>query len=300
MDTTRKTTEEPINTVNLYLKRTFGRKMAKLALDGGFTCPNRDGTKGTGGCLFCGGGGGGDFASSIDDQIALLSEKWPDAGYLAYFQNHTNTYAPVDVLREKYYNALKDPRIEGLAIATRPDCLPEDVLDLLDSINKEYFMWVELGLQTANDDTARLINRCYDLPVYDHAMEELSSRHIKTVVHLILGLPRESRDDMMSSVAHVIKSGAWGIKLHLLNVVKGSAMEKEYGDYVPFESIDEYVSLVCDILEILPPEMVVHRMTADAPRKILISPAWSYKKRTILNKIGAELKRRGTCQGYRY
>ena len=161
-------------------------------------------------------------------------------------------------------------------------------------------MWVELGLQTANDDTARLINRCYDLPVYDHAMEELSSRHIKTVVHLILGLPGESRDDMMSSVAHVINSGAWGIKLHLLNVVKGSAMEKEYGDYVPFASIDEYVSLVCDILEILPPEMVVHRMTADAPRKILISPAWSYKKRTILNKIGAELQRRGTCQGYRY
>ncbi|TDP57492.1 TIGR01212 family radical SAM protein [Aminicella lysinilytica] len=300
MDTTRKTPEEPINTVNLYLKGKFGRKMAKLALDGGFTCPNRDGTKGTGGCLFCGNGGGGDFASSIDDQISLLSKKWPGAGYLAYFQNHTNTYAPVDVLREKYYIALKDPRIDGLAIATRPDCLPEEVLDLLDSINKEYFMWVELGLQTANDSTARLINRCYDLPVYDKAMEELSSLHIKTVVHLILGLPGESRDDMMASVDHVIKSGAWGIKLHLLNVVKGSTMEKEYGDYVPFESIDEYVSLVCDILEILPPDMVIHRMTADAPRKILISPTWSYKKRTILNKISAELKRRSTYQGFRY
>ena len=290
---------QQINTISSYLKKEFGQKTVKLSIDGGFTCPNRDGSKASGGCLFCSEGGGGDFASTIEDQIQLLSEKWPKAKYLAYFQNHTNTYAPVEELRDKYQKALGHPLISGIAIATRPDCIGEDVLDLLSEINEEHFLWVELGLQTIHQKTADLINRCYDLPVYDSAIKALNRRGIKTVVHLILGLPGESREDMIQSVKYVCGSGAWGIKLHLLNVVKGSRMEQDYSSYNPFDSIDAYVNLVCDLIEIIPADMVIHRLTGDAPRKILITPEWSYKKRTILNGINTELKRRGSRQGCR-
>lgn len=290
---------QAINSISTYLKRKFGQKTVKLAIDGGFTCPNRDGSKAYGGCIFCSEGGGGDFASTIEDQIELLSEKWPKAKYLAYFQNHTNTYAPVEELREKYQKALNHPLISGIAIATRPDCIDEAVLDLLTEINKNHFLWVELGLQTIHQSTADLINRCYDLSVFDNAIKALNQRGIKTVVHLILGLPGETRADMIESVKYVCSSGAWGIKLHLLNVVKGSRMEQEYRNYNSFASIEEYVNLVCDLIEIIPSQMVIHRLTGDAPRKILITPEWSYKKRTILNGINAELKRRGSWQGCR-
>lgn len=286
-----------INSVSSYLKKEFGEKTVKLAIDGGFTCPNRDGTKGSGGCLFCSEGGGGDFASTIEDQINLLSEKWPKAKYIAYFQNHTNTYAPVEVLREKYYEALNNPLISGIAIATRPDCINEEVLDLLSEINENHFMWVELGLQTIHEDTADLINRCYDLSVYDKAIQALCQRGIKVVVHLILGLPGESKADMIESVKYVCNSGAWGLKLHLLNVVRGSRMENDYSDYNSFPSIDDYVSFICDLLEIIPPEIIMHRLTGDAPRNILITPEWSYRKRTILNGINSELHLRGSYQG---
>ena len=286
-----------INSISDYLKTVFGQKTVKLSIDGGFTCPNRDGTKGTGGCLFCSEGGGGDFASTIEDQIRLLSEKWPDAKYLAYFQNHTNTYAPTEVLRAKYEAALRHPLISGIAIATRPDCLSGQVLDLLSEINEKHFLWVELGLQTIHQSTADLINRCYDLSVYDAAIKALRDRGIRVVVHLILGLPGETRQDMIDSVKYVCQSGAWGLKLHLLNVVKGSRMEADYSDYNSFPSLESYVDFVCDLLEIIPPEVVIHRMTGDAPRKILITPQWSYRKRTILNGIYAELHRRGSRQG---
>ncbi|MGN0708803.1 MAG: TIGR01212 family radical SAM protein [Anaerovoracaceae bacterium] len=289
--------EPRINTVSDYLKQTFGRKMIKLSIDGGFTCPNRDGTKGTGGCLFCSSGGGGGFASDIDGQIKLLSKKWPDAGYLAYFQEHTNTYAPVDELREKYSRALADPRIEGLVIGTRPDCLPPDVLDLLGVIKSSHFMWVELGFQTSKPETVRLINRCYDNSVFRKAVSDLSSLGIDTVGHMILGLPGESRDDMMRTMDYMIESGIRGIKFHLLNVVKGARLAEEFPGYQPFASMDEYIDLVCDMLERLPRDIVVHRLTADAPRSELIAPEWSYKKRTILNGIYHELRERGTYQG---
>ena len=288
---------ELMNTVNAWLKTQFGRKMVKLSIDGGFTCPNRDGTKGVGGCLFCGEGAGGDFASDISDQIRLLSKKWPDAGYIAYFQNHTNTYAPVKVLREKFSAALKHQGIEGIAIATRPDCLSEEVLDLLDEINQDHFMWLELGLQTIHEETADLINRCYSLDIYEKAIYELNKRNIKTVTHLVLGLPGETKENMRESVEYVCSSGTWGIKLHLLNVVRNSGMAILYPDYLPFESPEDYIDLVCDLIEIIPPEITIHRLTGDAPRNILISPEWSYKKRTILNGINAELKRRGSWQG---
>ena len=286
------------NSISDYLIDTFGEKTIKLAIDGGFTCPNRDGSKGTGGCLFCSDTGSGEFSSNIDDQIELFSRKWPRAKYLGYFQNHTNTYAPPDELREKYYKILENPKIEGLVIGTRPDCLSEEVLDLLSEINEKHFLWVELGLQTIHEKTALLINRCYDLATFDEAFEKLSERGIKTVVHLILGLPGESEEDMLRSVEYVAnKPGLFGMKLHLLNVVKGSDMEKEFPDYVPFKSIEEYVNLVVRCLEIIPPDVTIHRLTGDAPRSILISPVWSFNKRTILNGINDRLNLLDSYQG---
>ncbi len=288
------------NSLSSYLKKEFGSKTIKLSIDGGFTCPNRDGTKGFGGCIFCSSNGSGEFASNIETQIQLLSDKWPNALYLAYFQNHTNTYAPVEELREKYYSVLNNPKIKGLVIGTRPDCLSDDVLDLLEEINKTHFMWVELGLQSIHEKTADFINRCYDLSVFDDAMERLNKRGIKVVVHLILGLPGETKEEMLSSVDYVAHKNIFGIKLHLLNVVKGSALEKDYSNYIPFESIEEYAKLVVKALELIPPEVTIHRLTGDAPRKILISPPWSYKKRTILNTINEELRKSKTYQGRLY
>lgn len=293
-----------INTISDYLKKQLGHKTIKLSIDGGFTCPNRDGSKGYGGCIFCSDSGSGDMASSgdniskvLDSQIVILSKKWPDSKYIAYFQSHTNTYAPVEILREKYMDALSDPRISGIVIATRPDCLGDDVLNLLSELNKKTLMWVELGLQSIHPQTSEFINRGYNLSVYDDACNKLSKRGIKFVTHIILGLPGESRQDMIDTVKYVCKSGTWGIKLHLLNITKNSRLAKTHSDYTPFESIDDYVGMVCDLLEIIPYKIIIHRLTADTPRKNLISPLWSYKKRTILNGIYHEMFQRGSIQG---
>ena len=287
-----------IYTINDYLKEYFGEKTAKLSLTGGTTCPNRDGSKGTGGCIFCSESGSGDTASDIDSQIKLLYDKWPNVRkYIAYFQSYTSTYAPLVQLREKFYGALNHEKVSGIAIATRPDCLGEDVLDLLSEINEKHFMWIELGLQTARDDTGKLINRCYDLDVYDKAVADLEKLGIKYVTHLILGLPGETKKDMINSVKYVCSKNIFGLKLHMLNLVKGSAMEKLYPNYCSFENIEEYVNLVCDLLEIVPQNVTIHRLNGDVPRPLLISPEWSYKKRTILNGIRKELKRRGSYQG---
>lgn len=289
----------------------MGCKVVKLSIDGGFTCPNRDGSKGTGGCIFCSASGSGDLASDIPSQIQLLSRKWPNARYLAYFQSHTNTYAPVSQLRRQYSEALAHPDVLGLAIATRPDCLPDDVLDLLEEFNQKTFLWVELGLQSMHEKTAALINRCYPLSVYDKAVADLTSRGIRVVTHLIFGLPGETREDMLQSVKYVCRalhsgslqnnvhevSRIFGIKLHMLNLVRGSQMETLYPDYTSFSSIEEYVDLVISALEIIPPEITIHRLSGDAPRPTLIAPEWSYKKRTILNSIHNTLRQRKTWQG---
>lgn len=286
------------NSISDLLKEEFGKKTIKLAIDGGFTCPNRDGSKGFGGCTFCSDTGSGEFSSDIEDQIRLLSDKWPDAVYLAYFQNHTNTYAPVDELRQKYYSVLKDPRIKGLVIGTRPDCLEKDVLDLLSEINETHFLWIELGLQTIHEKTAENINRCCTLAEFDKAMDDLSSLGIRTVVHLILGLPGESREMMLDSVRYVSgKPDLFGIKLHLMNLVKGSSLALTDPDYVSFPDIQTYVELVVDCLELIPPSITIHRLTGDAPRDILISPVWSFNKRTILNSINDRLNLLDTWQG---
>lgn len=289
---------ERIYSINKYLKEQFGSKVVKLSLDGGFTCPNRDGSKGYGGCIFCSSEGSGELASDIPQQMELLSEKWPNVDkYLAYFQSHTSTYAPVEQLRKQYYQALEKENVVGIVIATRPDCLGDDVLELLNEINQKHFLWVEMGLQTIHEDTASLINRCYTLDVYDKAVENLNRLNIKYVTHLILGLPGETREDMINSVKYVCKNDIFGIKIHMLNVVKGSKMETMFPDYCSFDNPEEYINFVCDILEIVPEDVTIHRMTGDVPRHLLISPEWSYKKRTILNGITHELKRRNSHQG---
>jgi uncharacterized protein len=293
----------PYFSVGQDLKNRFGGKVIKLSLDAGFTCPNRDGTKGFGGCSFCSPQGSGELSSSITAQMSLLSTKWPAAiGYLAYFQSHTNTYAPVSRLRKLYEDALSTPGVLGIAIATRPDCLGEEVLDLLETLNKKTFLWVELGLQTIHEDTAIRMNRAYPLSQYDEAVANLARRNIRIVTHLILGLPGESTNDMRESVRYVTQAlphqkRIYGIKLHLLNVVKGSELEKSYPGYTPFTSPQEYIELVCDLLPLIPAEITIHRLTGDVPRNLLVSPEWSYKKRTILNGILHEMKRRNKKQG---
>lgn len=290
-----------IYTINDYLKEKFGEKVIKLSLDGGFTCPNRDGSKGIGGCSFCSSTGSGEMSSTlvdIDNQIKLLSNKWPKAQkYIAYFQSHTNTYASVKKLRELFYTALEYPNVVGIAIATRPDCLGEEVLDLLSEISQNHFIWIELGLQTIHENTSKLINRCYSLEVYDKAIENLKLRNIPFVTHLILGLPEESKEDMIASLNYVCKSKPFGIKLHMLNIVCGSQMANTHRNYCFFNSIEDYSSFICDLIEIIPREVTIHRLNGDAPRNILISPPWSYKKRSILNSIHKELKRRNSFQG---
>ena len=289
--------EERYYSISTYLKEHFGRKMVKLSIEAGFTCPNRDGTKGYGGCSFCSAGGSGELASSIEEQIALLQTKWPNAGYLAYFQSHTNTYAPVPRLRELYSRALRDPRIEGLALSTRPDCLPDHVLDLLEEINEQHFLWVELGLQTVRDDVRRQLNVGYTLEDYDRAVRALCERGIRVVTHLILGLPGESEEDMFRSLHHVTDGGIFGLKLHLMNLVKGSPLAEEMPNYTSFPSMDAYVDLVCRMIPQIPPEITIHRLTGDVPRKLLLTPEWSYMKRTILNTIHHELAAQDLYQG---
>ena len=280
-----------INMLGPWLENEFGEKTVKLSLDGSFTCPNRDGTVGYGGCSFCSGRGSGDNASAlnaIESQIKLLSDKWPNAkSFIAYFQNYTGTYAPVEKLRELYYSALSQPGVRGLAIATRPDCLSAETLDLLDEINKKHFLWVELGLQTIHDETAAAFGRGYKTEVYYDAVRELDKRNIKVVTHLILGLPGETREDMIESVKAVTALPIWGLKLHLLNIVKGTRLAEEQPDYVPFDSL----------LEVIPPDVVMHRLSADSPAELLIAPKWAYRKRLVLNLINAEMARRGSIQG---
>lgn len=293
-----------INTINTFLKKHFGSKVVKLSLDGGFTCPNRDGTKGVGGCLFCSSSGSGDMAAGsgdimldLDNQIDLLSNKWPDAKYIAYFQSHTNTYAPADELRKKFFSALKHPKVSGIAIATRPDCLPDDVIDLLSELNERTFMWVELGLQTIHQNTMEAMNLCYTIEDYDKSVDKLLSRGIRIVTHLILGLPGETQQMMLDSVKHVCNKKIFGIKLHMFNLVKGSQMEKTHPEYISFDTMDDYTDLLISAVEIIPADITLHRISGDAPRSTLISPEWSYMKRSILNSIHKTMKERNTWQG---
>lgn len=285
-------------TLNSYLKDRFGCKVYKIALDGGFTCPNRDGTVGTDGCIFCSKGGSGDFAESreksISEQIAdgkkRVSKKIKDGKYIAYFQAFTNTYAPVERLRELYTEAISQPDIAALSIGTRPDCLGENVLALLDDMNKRVPVFVELGLQTIHEDTARYIRRGYDLSVYDKAVADLHKIGVNVVTHLIIGLPGESKEDMLRSVEYVCKMTD-GIKLQLLHILKGTDLETEYNSGKIKElALEEYTDIIRDCVKIIPKSVVVHRLTGDGAKKDLIAPMWSADKKNVLNTINRALQ----------
>lgn len=285
-------------TLNSYLKDRFGCKVYKIALDGGFTCPNRDGTVGTDGCIFCSKGGSGDFAESreksISEQIAdgkkRVSKKIKDGKYIAYFQAFTNTYAPVDRLRELYTEAISQPDIAALSIGTRPDCLGEDVLALLDEMNKRVPLFVELGLQTIHEDTARYIRRGYDLSVYDKAVADLHKIGVNVVTHLIIGLPGESKEDMLRSVEYVCKMTD-GIKLQLLHILRGTDLESEYtGGKIKELTLEEYTDIIKSCVKIIPKSVVVHRLTGDGAKKDLIAPMWSADKKNVLNTINRALQ----------
>lgn len=287
------------NAIGPYLQKHFGCRIAKLSIDGGFTCPNRDGTKGTGGCIYCSADGGGHFASNIPDQMKLLSQKWPNSKYIAYFQSFSNTYGPVEVLRQKYEAALSFPDVVGLAIATRPDCLPPGVIDLLSELNQRTYLWVELGLQSTKDATAIRINRGYALTSFIDSMNTLTEAGIRTVVHLIFGLPKESHSDMMESVRYVADMRPFGVKFHQLYITEGTRIVQRYPECLPGMEMDEYISLVVDSMEILPPEITIHRVNGDPPQSGLIAPLWSLNKRSILNGIQKEFKHRDSFQGSR-
>lgn len=282
--------------LNNYLKDTFGCKVYKISLDAGFTCPNRDGTIGSRGCIFCSEGGSGDFAQSsrltITQQIEkgkeLVSSKIKSGKYIAYFQAYTNTYAPVNILGEKYYEALNHKDIVALSIATRPDCLDEDVINLLDEINKIKPVFVELGLQTIHEKTAEYIRRGYTLDIYDKAVKDLKGIGVNVVVHVILGLPNETKADMLETVKYVCQSRIDGIKLQLLHVLKNTDLERDYldGKFNVLE-FDEYIDLIKDCLEIIPDNIVIHRLTGDGAKKDLIAPLWSADKKRVLNAINS-------------
>lgn len=293
-------------TLNSFLRHKFGEKVFKISIDGGFTCPNRDGKVAKGGCIFCSEHGSGDFAGSrllsISDQFDnvkdMMEKKWHSGKYIAYFQAYTNTYAPVDELRRKYEEAISKEGVVALAIATRPDCVSEEVLDLLEEMSKKLYIWVELGLQTSNDKTAEIINRGYKLEVFDDAVKRLRSRNIDVVAHAIFGLPGETEDDMIATVDHLAHSDIQGIKLHLLHLMKHTRLVKLYEEgKLQFLEKDQYVNLICKAITRIPDHIVIHRLTGDAPRQSLIGPMWSLKKWEVLNAIDDCMGKNNYYQG---
>ena len=294
--------------LNEYLKRTFGEKVYKLSLDGGMTCPNRDGTVGERGCIFCSGGGSGEFAArrgcSVSDQIVQakqrICKKTDCKKFIAYFQPFTNTYADVRYLRRIFTEAIAPDDIAALSVATRPDCLGDDVLDLLSELNCKKPVWVELGLQTIHSSTAEYIRRGYDLPVYDDAVKRLKGIGVQVITHIILGLPGESRDMMLSSVRYAGEKSD-GVKLQLLHVLRGTDLYTDYQNGV-FEtlSMEEYIDLICESLKILPPGVVVHRLTGDGDKRILEAPLWSADKKRVINALNKALRERNIFQGSEY
>ncbi len=300
-------------TLNDYFKETFNTKVVKLSLDGGFTCPNRDGQLDTRGCLFCSELGSGEFTgdtmntfirtnSSIEAQIeaqkSLLKSKWEDPKYMSYFQNYSSTYKSIDELKVLYKEATRDEAILGLAVATRPDCISDDVVDLFESYSEKGIFWVELGLQSIHEESIKRIRRHYSMALFEEIYQKLENKHISTVLHVILGLPGETRAQMLETVAYVSALKPFGVKFHMLNILKGSDLEAYYNE-IGFHvlTLEEYINLVCDAIELLDPKITVHRVTGDGPKELLIAPNWIKNKRSVLNGIDKEFKRRGTHQG---
>ena len=292
------------NNLSSYLRNKYGKKIGKICIDGGFGCPNRDGKCGTGGCIYCAERGAGehiDGTRSIEEQVREALSRGRYEGYIAYFQNFTNTYAPRDMLRERYDSALIDNRIVALAIGTRPDCIDEEIADLIAGYKDRLDMWVELGLQSASDETARIINRGYNTEVYLRAVDILKSRGIPVVAHMIIGLPTEGRWQALETVDLINKSGASGIKIHSIYVMTGTRLADMYraGEYTP-PTLDEYTDIASECVARLRPDMIVHRLTGDCPDGMLVAPEWNADKNRMLDMIREKLSSRGLRQGALY
>lgn len=280
--------------LNSYLKLRFGDKVYKLAINAGMTCPNRDGTKGTRGCIFCSAGGSGDFAEScelsVTEQIEKaknrVKDKIKSGMYIAYFQAYTNTYAPVEYLKKIFTEAIYNPSVVAISIATRPDCLDDNVIELLAELNRIKPVWVELGLQTIHRKSAEYIRRGYDLDVYDDAVKRLKRSGLEVITHIIIGLPGETADEMLQTVEYVCSSGANGIKLQLLHVIHGTDLEKDYLDgKFKTLTLEEYINIIEKCIAIIPPDIVVHRLTGDGAKRDLVAPLWSADKKRVLNEL---------------
>ena len=298
--------EKPYHSLDYMLRERFGEKVYKVTLNGGMSCPNRDGKLGTRGCIFCSAGGSGDFAADsslsiteqIDRQISILSAKRPIHKYIAYFQAFTNTYAPVEYLEKIFTEALAHPGIAALSIGTRPDCLGKDVVTLLSRLNRQKPVWVELGLQTIHEKTAAYIRRGYPLSCFEDAVRRLRSEDIEIIVHTILGLPGESTQDILNTMKYLNHLDIQGIKLQLLHGLRGTDLASDYekGLFRTYER-DEYISLVISCLEHLRPDMVIHRITGDGPKDLLIAPLWASRKREVLNLLHHQMKENHNYQG---
>ena len=298
--------EKRYHSLNYHLRKTYGEKLYKISLDGGMTCPNRDGTLGTRGCIFCSKGGSGDFAASktlsITEQIETgkqqAARKYTGNSYIAYFQAYTNTYAPAAYLRQIFTEAIQNPNIRILSIATRPDCLSPDVISLLKELAALKPIWVELGLQTIHEDTARFIRRGYDLPVFERAIHDLRNAGITVIVHTILGLPGESRKQMLQTVNYLNTQDIQGIKFQLLHILKDTDLADYYERHpFPLPDMETYFSILAEQLTHLRPDIVVHRLTGDGPKQLLIAPLWTGNKRQVLNQMQAYFKRHDIWQG---
>ena len=305
----RRWLDKPYYSLHAMLQERFHEKVYKLSLNGGMTCPNRDGTLGTRGCIFCSAGGSGDFAADrllsvtkqLEQQKALIAKKRPVHKFIAYFQAYTNTYAPVPYLEKLFREAICHPDIVALSIGTRPDCLGDDVLDLLDRLNRIKPVWVELGLQTIHEDTARYIRRGYALDCFEKAVKDLRARSLEVIVHTILGLPGEDRERTLQTIRYLNGQPIQGIKLQLLHVLKGTDLALDYERGL-FETLtmESYLTLLIACLERLSPDIVVHRLTGDGPKDLLIAPVWSSAKRTVLNELHRRMKLENTWQGRLY
>lgn len=292
-----------------YLKSEYGKKLYKLSLSSGCTCPTRDGSIAVGGCIFCSEGGSGDFAAKsagkengaivtpdelnvqIDEAKQRVSKKAHADRFIAYFQSYTNTYGDIQSLKELYTSAINRPDIAVLSVATRPDCLPDEVVGMLSDLNKIKPVWVELGLQTSNEASAMYIRRAYKNDIYKDAVSRLNRAGIKVVTHIILGLPGETYDDMKASLDYAVSCGTWGVKLQLLHVLLGTDLEKDYrAGMFSVMDMDEYVSTVTSLVKTLPENIVVHRLTGDGPKNLLIAPLWSANKKRVINALNKSLK----------
>jgi radical SAM protein (TIGR01212 family) len=302
--------ERPFYTVNDFYQQHFGQKVFKVSLNGNFTCPNKDGTLSTQGCLYCSESGSGDFAGNPKDDLQTqfnnifqtMKQKWPTGKAIAYFQANTNTYAPLPILKELFESALSlSPDIVGLAIATRPDCLGEEIVDYLKELSYKTSLFVELGLQTIHEKTASWLNRGHDLNCFDDAIKRLSGSKIYVVAHIINGLPYESKDDMLATIQHLNTLDIHGVKIHMLHIMKHTVMAQDYlSTPFPILSLVEYADIVASQIAILRKDIVVYRVTGDAPKELLIEPVWSLKKFVVQNEIDKLLRSRSHYQGVHY